>query len=107
MQSLCKPYATKSANNLLLSHCCINQADGSKDFYLPALIGQELNTEFLFQPLNRRLADIAKADGTLLGINTDKLKKGTRYEWAVSGEPGAAYRFVVTNSFNAQFQNIV
>lgn len=66
-----------------------------------------LNTEFLLQPLYCRFADIAKAYGTLLGINTDKLKKGTRYEWAVSGEPGAAYRFVVTNSYNAQFQNIV
>ena len=66
-----------------------------------------LNTEFLLQPLYCRFADLAKADGTRLNINNDQLKKGTKYEWVVSGEPGAAYRFVVTNGYNAQFQNIV
>ena len=97
------------------------QAKSNDKFYLvfgkqgsyvqfPALGGKALTkVEFLTGVAASEvvIADIAKADGTLLGINTDKLKKGTRYEWAVSGEPGAAYRFVVTNSYNAQFQSIV
>ena len=50
------------------------------------------------------IGDIAKADGTRLNVNNDKMKKGTEYVWNVSGEAGAAYRFVVTNAYNAQFQ---
>ena len=41
-----------------------------------------------------------------LNSDDEKLKKGTDYSWDVAGEPGAAYRFVVTNAYNAQFQKL-
>ncbi|MBP5558450.1 MAG: hypothetical protein J6X71_01655 [Bacteroidales bacterium] len=51
------------------------------------------------------ICDIAK-DSERLNVNTGKMKKGTEYEWEISGEPGVAYRLVVTNAYNAQFQNL-
>ena len=50
------------------------------------------------------IGDIAKPDGTRLNVNDAKMKKGTEYAWTISGEVGVAYRFVVTNAYNAQFQ---
>lgn len=75
----------------------------------PAIAGKSLiKVEFLTgNALSENvITDIAKADGTRLNINNDKLKKGTYYAWEVPGEPGAAYRIVVANPYNAQFQNL-
>lgn len=84
---------------------------GKTDTYVqfPAIDGKSLTrVKFLTgaSASENVVCDIAKADGTLLGINSAKLKKGTEYDWEVPGEPGAAYRFVVTNSYNAQFQTL-
>ena len=49
---------------------------------------------------------MAKADGTRLNVNNDKVLKGKEYDWDVPGEAGAAYRLLVTNAYNAQFQNL-
>ena len=84
---------------------------GKKDSYIqfPVVEGKALTkVKFLTGAAASEnvIADIAKADGTRLNINNDKLKKGTEYTWEVPGEPGVAYRFVVTNAYNAQFQNL-
>ncbi len=96
------------------------QAKSNEQFYLlfgkqgsyvqfPVIDGKALTkVEFLTgaSASENVIADIAKADGTRLNVNNDKLKKGTNYSWEVSGEPGVAYRFLVTNGYNAQFQNL-
>ena len=96
------------------------QAKSNESFYLlfgkantyiqfPAIDGKSLvKVQFLTGAgaSENVVCDIAKADGTRLNINSDKLKKGTEYDWAVPGEPGVAYRFVVTNAYNAQFQSL-
>ena len=86
---------------------------GKKDSYilLPAVEGKALTkVKFLTgaSASENVVVDIAKKDGTLLGINSSKLKKGTEYEWEITGaEAGANYRIAVTNTYNAQFQNII
>lgn len=96
------------------------QAKSNEQFYLlfgkqgsyvqfPVIDGKALTkVEFLTGAgaSENVIADIAKADGTRLNVNNDKLKKGTNYSWEVSGEPGVAYRFLVTNGYNAQFQTL-
>ena len=82
-----------------------------KDSYIqfPAIEGKALTkVQFLTGAAASEnvIGDIAKADGTRLNVNDEKLKKGTDYSWDVAGEPGAAYRFVVTNAYNAQFQKL-
>lgn len=52
------------------------------------------------------IVDVAKEDGTLMNINTAKLSKGTNYEWSFPGEADKAYKLVVTNGYNAQFQTL-
>ncbi|MBQ2229384.1 MAG: BACON domain-containing protein, partial [Bacteroidales bacterium] len=84
---------------------------GKKDSYIqfPAIEGKALTkVQFLTGAAASEnvIGDIAKADGTRLNVNDEKLKKGTDYSWDVAGEPGAAYRFVVTNAYNAQFQKL-
>lgn len=84
---------------------------GKKDSYIqfPAIEGKALTkVQFLTGAAASEnvIGDIAKADGTRLNVNDQKLKKGTDYSWDVAGEPGAAYRFVVTNAYNAQFQKL-
>lgn len=85
---------------------------GKKDSYieLPAIDGKALKSvKFLTGSgaSENVVIDIAKADGTLLGVNTEKNKKGTEYTYTVNGEAGAVYRIAVTNAYNAQFQNLV
>lgn len=85
---------------------------GKKDSYieLPAIDGKALKSvKFLTGSAASEnvIIDMAKADGTLLGINTEKNKKGTEYTYTVNGEAGAVYRIAVTNAYNAQFQNLV
>jgi len=57
------------------------------------------------------VVDVAKVDGegasVPLNVNTDNLKKGTEYEWEVPGDADQAYRLLITNKYNAQFQNLV
>ncbi len=53
------------------------------------------------------ILDIADKDGKLYGINAEKLKKGTEYSWDVNNSAaGEKCRIVVTNAYNAQFQNL-
>ena len=52
------------------------------------------------------VVDVAKSDGTRLNVNDDKLLKGKQYEWDVPGEVGVAYRLLVVNAYNAQFQTL-
>ena len=54
------------------------------------------------------IIDIAKADesSTRLNINEAKIKKGTEYNWGVTGAKDTAYRILVTNAYNAQFQTL-
>ena len=85
---------------------------GKKDSYiqLPVIDGKALKkVKFLTGAgaSENVIIDIAKNDGTLLNINTEKNKKGTEYEYTVAGEVGATYRIAVTNAYNAQFQNLV
>lgn len=84
---------------------------GKKDSYieLPVIAGKALvNVQFLTGAgaSENVIIDIAKQDGTLLGINTQKNKKGTEYDYTVAGEVGATYRIAVTNGYNAQFQTL-
>lgn len=84
---------------------------GKKDSYieLPTVDGKALvSVKFLTgsSASENVIIDIAKADGTLLGINTEKNKKGTEYTYTVNGEVNAVYRIAVTNAYNAQFQNL-
>lgn len=51
------------------------------------------------------IIDIYKAS-TALKINTEKIKKATKYTWTVAGEAGVSYRIYITNAYNAQFQTI-
>ncbi|MBO4455369.1 MAG: hypothetical protein J5759_02885 [Bacteroidales bacterium] len=97
------------------------QAESSGSFYLligktnsyiqfPAIDGKSLVKVKFLTGANASTAvieDIAKADGTRLNINNSSLNKATEYEWEVPGEPGAAYRIVVCNDKNAQFQNLI
>ncbi|MBO4446775.1 MAG: BACON domain-containing protein [Bacteroidales bacterium] len=97
-------YQAKSGENYYL---LIGKADSY--IQLPAIEGKALvNVQFLTGAgaSENVILDIAKADGTKLGINSDKIKKGTAYSWDVTGEAGAAYRILVTNAYNAQFQTI-
>ena len=86
---------------------------GKKDSYieLPAIEGKALTkVKFLTgaSASENVVVDIAKKDGTLLGINSAKLKKGAEYEWEITGAvAGENYRIAVTNAYNAQFQNLV
>lgn len=76
---------------------------------LPAIAGKSLvKVKFLTGAgaSENVVVDVAKADGTRLNINNDKLFKGKEYDWDVPGEAGAAYRLLVTNAYNAQFQNL-
>ena len=99
-----KYYQAKSNDNFYLLL-------GKKDSYVefPAIAGKSLvKVSFLTGAgaSENVICDLAKADGTRLNVNNDKLKKGTTYDWTLAGEPGAAYRFVVTNAYNTQFQTI-
>ena len=99
-----KYYQAKSNDKFYL---LIGKTDSYVQF--PAVEGKSLvKVEFLTGAAASEnvIGDIAKADGTRLNVNNDKLLKGTKYEWSVAGEPGAAYRFVVTNKYNAQFQTL-
>ena len=86
---------------------------GKKDSYvqLPAIPGKTLSKVKFTTGASASenvIVDVAKADGTRLNINSDKLKKGMEYEWEITGgEAGAAYKLLVTNTYNAQFQNII
>lgn len=85
----------------------IGKANSYVEF--PAVAGKSLvKVEFLTgaSASENVIPDIAKADGTRININNDKLKKGTSYTWEFTGEPGAAYRFLITNAYNAQFQTL-
>lgn len=76
---------------------------------LPAIAGKSLvKVKFLTGAgaSENVVVDVAKADGTRLNINNDKLFKGKEYDWDVPGEAGAAYMLLVTNAYNAQFQNL-
>ena len=84
---------------------------GKKESYIefPAVEGKSLvKVEFLTgaKASENIIGDIATASGSRLNINNDKLKQGTNYTWELTGEVGAAYRFVVTNAYNAQFQTL-
>ena len=84
---------------------------GKKDSYveLPVIEGKALTSvKFLTGPnaSENVIIDLAKQDGTLLGINTEKNKKGKEYDYTLTGEVGAAYRIWVTNAYNAQFQTL-
>ena len=84
---------------------------GKKDSYieLPAIDGKALKSvKFLTGAgaSEKVIIDIAKADGTLLGINTENNKKGQEYTYTVNGEASAVYRIAITNANNAQFQNL-
>ncbi|MBR4810085.1 MAG: hypothetical protein IK031_07380 [Bacteroidales bacterium] len=96
------------------------QAESTGTFYLligkansyiqfPAIDGKSLVKVKFLTGANASTAvveDIAKADGTRLKINDSALNKAAEYEWEVPGEPGVAYRIVVCNDKNAQFQNL-
>ncbi len=96
------------------------QGESSGSFYLligktgsyiefPAIEGKSLVKVSFLTGANASPAvieDIAKADGTRLNINNSALNKGTEFEWDIPGEPGVAYRIVVCNDKNAQFQNL-
>lgn len=76
---------------------------------LPVISGKALvNVQFLTGAAASEnvIVDVAKADGTRLNVNTDKLKKGTEYTWDVPGDTDAAYRLLITNAYNAQFQTL-
>ena len=76
---------------------------------LPAIAGKSLvKVKFLTGAgaSENVVVDVAKADGTRLNINNDKLLKGKEYDWDIPGEAGAAYRLLVTTAYNAQFQNL-
>ena len=77
---------------------------------LPAIEGKALvSVKFLTGAgaSENVIIDLAKEDGTLMGINTAKNKKGTEYEYTLAGEPGVHYKIAVTNAYNAQFQTLV
>ncbi len=83
---------------------------GKKDSYVefPAIEGKSLvKVEFLTGANSSEnvICDLAKGSDRL-NINNDKFKKGKNYVWELAGEPGVAYRFVITNAYNAQFQNL-
>ena len=99
-----KFYQAKSGDNFYL-------LIGKTNSYiqLPAIEGKSLvKVQFLTGAgaSTAVIEDIAKADGTRLNINTSALDKGKEYSWEVPGEPGAAYRIMVCNDKNAQFQNL-
>lgn len=97
-------YQAKSGENYYL---LIGKANSY--LQLPVIEGKALvNVQFLTgsNASENVIVDVAKADGTQLNINADKLKKGTTYSWDVTGEAGAAYRLLITNAYNAQFQNL-
>ena len=54
------------------------------------------------------IIDIAQADdkSTRLNINNSKISKDTEYNWTVPGAKKTAYRILVTNAYNAQFQTL-
>lgn len=85
---------------------------GKKDAYIifPGIEGKALvNVSFLTgsSASENVILDIADKDGKLLGINTAALKKGTEYSWDVNNSAaGERCRVVVTNTYNAQFQNL-
>lgn len=84
---------------------------GKQDSFIqfPAIGGKSLvKVEFMtgLSASEDVIVDIAKADGTRLNINNDKLMKGAYYAWTIPGETDTAYRFVVTNDYYAQLQTI-
>ncbi|MBR5404406.1 MAG: BACON domain-containing protein [Bacteroidales bacterium] len=85
---------------------------GKKDAYIifPSIEGKALvNVTFTTgsSASENVILDIADKDGKLYGINTEKLKKGTEYSWDVNNSAaGEKCRIVVTNAYNAQFQNL-
>ena len=104
MHAADKFYQAKSGDNYYL-------LIGKKDSYieLPAIDGKALvSVKFLTGAgaSENVIIDLAKKDGTLLGVNKEKNKKGTEYEYQLTGEAGATYRIAVTNAYNAQFQTI-
>ena len=76
---------------------------------LPAIEGKSLvKVKFLTGAgaSENVIVDVAKTDNTRLNINSEKMIKGKEYEWEIPGEPGVAYRLLITNAYNAQFQNL-
>lgn len=85
---------------------------GKKDAYiiLPSIEGKALvNVTFTTgaKASTNVILDIADKDGNLYGINTEKLEQGKEYSWDVNNSTaGEKCRIVVTNAYNAQFQNL-
>ncbi len=84
---------------------------GKTDSYvqLPVVEGKALTKiEFLTgaSASENVIVDVAKSDGTRLNVNSNKLKQGQTYTWEIAGEAGMAYRLLVTNNYNAQFQTL-
>ena len=52
------------------------------------------------------VVDVAKSDGTRLNVNKDTFARDKEYTWVVTTEVGVAYKLLVTNDYNAQFQNL-
>lgn len=76
---------------------------------LPVVAGKALTkVEFLTGSAASEnvIVDVAKPDGTRLKVNDDKLKRGETYSWDVPGEADVAYRLLVVNAYNAQFQTL-
>ena len=99
------PAGKNSATNSL--YILIGKANSY--IQLPAIAGKSLvKVKFLTGAgaSENVVVDVAKADGTRLNINNDKLLKGKEYDWDIPGEAGAAYRLLVTNAYNAQFQKL-
>ena len=97
--------AKNSATNTL--YILIGKANSY--IQLPAIAGKSLvKVKFLTGAgaSENVIIDVAKADGTRLNVNNDKVLKGKEYDWDVPGEAGAAYRLLVTNAYNAQFRNL-
>ncbi len=76
---------------------------------LPVIDGKALTgVKFLTAPQASEnvIVDIANANGSRLMVNDSKLKKGTEYSWTFEGEKNLAYKILITNKYNAQFQYI-
>ena len=97
--------AKNSTTNLL--YILIGKANSYIE--LPAIEGKALTkVKFLTGAgaSENVIVDVAKTDNTRLNVNNDKLLKGKEYEWEITGEADLAYRLLIINSYNAQFQNL-
>jgi hypothetical protein len=94
-------YWNSSSNFLML---------GKANSYIltPAISGKKL-TKIEFKTGGNAsenvIVDVFDANGTnSLGVNSEKLKKGTVYTWPINGSTNTSYQIRVTNAYNAQFQ---